>query len=121
MKKAENLIQQECVMSFRNKHCLKHHNPRCVIFSVPNESTDGWEAQKKVNTGLLRGVSDCIILLPGRISVFMECKTPDGVQSEDQRKFQLQIEALGFDYHIYRSLDQFWNIINPYLIWLKKY
>lgn len=103
-------------MWFRNNYCLKHHTPRCVIFSVPNESQDGKEAQRKVNMGLMRGVSDNIVLLPSGVAIFMECKTEIGVQSPAQRAFQESVELLGFHYHIYRSLSQFQSIMKPYLL-----
>lgn len=115
MKHAENYIQQQSLMWFRNGYCLAHHSPRCCIFSVPNESENGKEAQKKVNMGLMRGVSDCIMLLPGGIALFLECKTDIGVQSTAQKIFQQQVEDLGFKYHIFRSLEQFKIIINQYL------
>jgi hypothetical protein len=115
MLKAENYIQQEVVVSFTNRYCLKKHNPRCVIYSIPNESENSWETQKKLNIGLLPGASDLVLLLPGPLSLYMECKTPTGVQSDKQKEFQANIEALGFKYHLFRSEAQFWQIVNPYL------
>lgn len=113
---AENRIQQEAVLSFTNKYCLKRHNPRLLIYSIPNESEDAWETQKKKNIGLLPGASDTVVLLPGGISLYMECKTQVGVQSQKQKEFQERIERLGFKYYIFRSLQQFYTILNPYLI-----
>ena len=119
MLKGENYIQQSAYIWFNNQFCLKSHNPRCLMFSVPNESENAWEAQKKVNTGLLRGASDCIVVMPDTV-LFMECKTEIGTQSPDQKIFQERVEALGFKYHIFRSLDQFQRIINTYITWQKK-
>jgi hypothetical protein len=117
MKKlAENKIQQDCVVDFTNRYCLEKHNPRCVIYAVPNESQDGREAQKKVNNGLLKGVSDIVVLLPNGKSIYMECKTDSGVQSDPQKKFQDRIENLGFNYYIFRSLSQFYLLLNPHLL-----
>jgi hypothetical protein len=86
-----------------------------LIYSIPNESENSWETQKKVNTGLLRGASDTVVLLPGAVSLYLECKIPEGVQSPAQKAFQERIEALGFKYHIFRSLTQFYDILKPYL------
>ncbi len=113
---AENRIQQECVVDFTNRYCLKKHNPRLLIYSIPNESEDAWETQKKKNIGLLPGASDTVVMLPGGISLYMECKTQVGVQSSKQKEFQERIEDLGFRYYIFRSLQQFYTILNPYLI-----
>ncbi len=35
--KSESRIQQEIVTWYKNNYCLQHHNPRCMIFSIPNE------------------------------------------------------------------------------------
>ena len=115
MKVAENKIQQDVVMSFRKNYCLKHHNPRCVIYSVPNESDNSWETQKKINTGLMKGAADLIILLPNGKCVLPETKTPDGYQSPAQHSFQEQAEALGHTYFVYKSEKQFWDKMNPIL------
>lgn len=112
---AENRIQQDCVVDFTNRYCLKRHNPRLLIYSIPNESEDSYETQKKKNIGLLPGASDTVVCLPGGESLYMECKTNIGVQSPRQKEFQKRIEALGFKYHIFRSIQQFYSILNPYL------
>lgn len=87
------------------------------MFSVPNEGVSAWETQKKVNTGLLRGAADCIVLLPNA-ALFAECKTSTGVQSKAQKEFQSRVETLGFTYFIYRSLEEFQKNI---LTWLNAY
>lgn len=114
MLEAENKIQQDCVIWFNNTYCLKKHEPRCLIMSVPNESESGWETQKKVNTGLLKGASDLIVIVPNTC-LFMECKTVIGVQSDAQQDFQERVNALGFKYHLFRSLQQFQTIIKLYI------
>ena len=58
----ESRIQQDCIRYFRNMYCLKHHNPQMVMFSVPNEGKDLREQLKKKATGLMKGVSDTIIM-----------------------------------------------------------
>jgi hypothetical protein len=109
MKKiSENSIQSECVRWFNNNYCLKNHENRAIIFSVPNESM--MSQQRLVNSGLLRGVSDTIIVLKGKV-LFVEFKTPTGYQNEFQKDFQSRVELLGFKYYVVRSLEQFQSII----------
>jgi hypothetical protein len=115
MKIAESKIQQEVVMWFRNNYCLKHHSPRCVIYSVPNESEDAYETQKKINTGLMKGAADLIVLLPGGVTVLPETKTMTGYQSPAQKAFEIQATSLGHVYFVYKSLEQFKEMIKPYL------
>lgn len=111
----ENAIQQEIFIYFNNKYCLKIHNPRRIIFSVPNDTKDFLELKRKKNTGLLSGVSDLIIITE-KASFFLEIKTETGVQSDSQKDFQQRVESLGYKYFVARSLEDFktnveWQII----------
>lgn len=109
--KAEEKIQQEIVMRFRNTYCLKHHKPRLKIFAVPNADVSGdLHRMKMVATGLEGGVSDLIVLLPGAVALFVEVKTEVGRQSDKQKSFQQQVEDLGFVYHLVRSAEAFFAI-----------
>lgn len=109
--KAESKIQQEIVMWFRNNYCTKKNNPRCTIFSVPNEGKDIKEQLAKRATGMLSGVSDLIIVRPNEV-LFIECKDAKGKQREQQINFQNTVSALGFEYHLVRSLEEFKEIIH---------
>lgn len=106
----ENKIQQDCVIWFNNNYCLKFHNPRYIIFSVPNEGEDAYETKRKRERGMLPGVSDLIIVGPD-LTLFMETKTPEGRQANSQKDFQCRVEALGFKYYMFRSLEEFKEII----------
>ena len=109
MKKvSESSIQAQCYVWFNNNYCLKSHENRAVMFSVPNESNS--QQQKFVNIGLLRGVSDTIIVLQGKV-LFVEFKTEKGYQSEFQKDFQERVTKLGHEYYVIRSLDQFKQLI----------
>lgn len=109
----ENKIQSECYKWFHNNYCLKHHNPQCQIFSVPNEAIQKM-AWKQINTfkamGLKSGVSDVVVLIPNKV-LFVEFKSGEGVQTPKQKDFQQAVEALGFEYHICRSVEEFQKII----------
>lgn len=113
--RSENQIQADCVAWFNNTYCLKHHIPRCAIFSVPNGGTrNKIEALTLKATGMKAGVSDIIILLPN-ICLFIEFKTETGVQSEVQKQFETTVTALGFRYSIIRSLKDFKQLITQYI------
>lgn len=107
MHKTESKIQQEIVREFNNTYCLKHHNPRGIIFSVPNESRSQEETMYKKNIGLLPGASDLIVCKPCGEIVFVEVKDHKGRQRENQKEFQLRVEKLGFRYLLVRSLEEF--------------
>ena len=106
--KPENKIQQEIVVFFRNNY---QRLDKGVIFSIPNERQGGFMAMKLLlQTGLLSGVSDLIVVLPDRV-LFVEVKTVIGRQSEKQKKFQANVENLGYSYHLVRSLKDFKEIL----------
>lgn len=104
--KTEARIQQEIFIWFNNKFCLKFHEPRHCIFSVPNDSESKEETMRKKATGLLSGVSDLIILLGDR-TLFVEVKTATGTQSDAQKEFESRVTMLGYTYIVVRSLEDF--------------
>lgn len=109
MEKSENAIQQEIVMYLNNNYCLEKHNPRCIIFSVPNGGKrDAREAKSLKNTGLLKGVSD-LVFQTDKETIYIEVKTDTGVQSSEQKDFQKRIENLGLKYLLVRSVQ---DVIN---------
>ncbi len=104
--KAEDRIQQLAVEWFRNNYCLKHHKPRYRIFSVLNEGKDKKEQGRKISIGLDSGVSDTVIVLDSK-TLFAECKTPTGSQSDAQIDFEQSVTELGHTYFVFRSLEEF--------------
>jgi hypothetical protein len=100
----ESQLQQKLVIWFKN-------NVKGLIFSVPNGgSRNILEAKNLKLTGQMAGVSDLIVLLENKC-IFIEVKIEKRIQSEVQNKFQQRVEALGFDYHIIRTLDDFQKLI----------
>lgn len=110
---SEAAIQQQIVRWYRNTYCLKHHSPRCMIFSIPNEGR-GAASIQLIATGLYPGCADlCVIhddLYFPKI-LFFECKTEEGVQSEKQKAFQGHCNQMGVEYYVVRSLESFKAII----------
>ena len=104
--KSESAIQQRIVEFYRNSFCLTHHSPRHAIFSVPNEGKDGKEQSKKKAIGLMKGVSDLIIMKPGEV-ILIECKDDTGKQSDAQVSFEKTVLAMGYRYFVVRSLEEF--------------
>ena len=109
MMKSESKIQQECVMWFRNTYCRVGQDPRCIIFSVPNERADKFEQMRMMQTGLMPGVSDLIAITPGKIH-FIEVKDDKGRQSDKQKAFEETLQTLGFSYHLVRNIENFKEI-----------
>lgn len=57
-----------------------------------------------------KGIPDRLVLLPGRIIMFVELKTPNGVLSKAQKVFHAILNGLGFPVAVisdYETLDLF--------------
>lgn len=113
MNREEAKIQSECFIWYNNNYCLKFHEPRGLMFSVPNElgGKNAISTALAKSTGLMSGVSDTIIILPNGRLIFVEFKTPKGVQSKSQKEFEQRVTAHGYDYYIVRSLEEFKELI----------
>lgn len=104
---SENILQAKIYQWFNNNYCLNHHEPRCLIFAVPNGGTRNIrEAMTFKSTGTLAGVSDLIIVMDKKV-IFVEVKYGKGKQSEGQKDFQKRVEALGFEYWLVYSFEDF--------------
>ena len=81
---------------------LRFHHFYC--FAIPNGGRRDAKTGKKLkDEGVLAGVADLQILLPGGKSIFVELKTPWGYQSTAQKAFENEIKLRGFEYKIWRS------------------
>ncbi len=125
--KSESKIQQEIAIYYRNAFCLKHHSPRCMIFSIPNESNER-KAMTLTMTGLYPGAGDLCVIHRKYGSfdwdsftgtIFFEVKSPDNKsgprkngQSQKQIDFEDHCKAMGIPYYIVTSCEQFKHIIN---------
>lgn len=113
--KTEDQIQATIYKWFHNHYCLKNHNPKFSIFAVPNGGLRSkHEAMKLKSTGVVAGVSDLIVVLPNKV-LFVEVKTLVGKQREAQKDFENVVTALGFDYFLVRSLEDFQVKINAFI------
>lgn len=110
--KTESYLQQEIFVWYNNNFCLKTHENRGMIFSIPNGGTRNIrEAMTLKRTGLLAGASDLIVITPKGKLMFVELKIDKGRQSDNQIEFEQRVKKLGFEYHIVRSLEEFKEII----------
>jgi len=111
--KSESALQQQIFNWYNNNYCLKNMTKRGLMFSIPNGGTRNiMEAMTLKATGLLKGASDLVVILPNGKLIFVELKQPKGVQSPEQKDFENRVILLGFEYHIIKSLDEFKILIN---------
>jgi hypothetical protein len=101
----EDKIQQEIIMYYRNTFQRVYKD--CLIFSIPNGGLrDKRTAMLMKSTGLLSGAADLVVIYFGTL-VFVELKTETGIQSAEQKAFELRVNQCGYPYYLIRSLDQF--------------
>jgi hypothetical protein len=111
--KSESALQQQIFNWYNNSYCLKTMVNRGMIFSIPNGGTRHiMEAMTLKATGLLKGASDLIVILPNGKLMFIELKQPKGIQSIEQKDFENRVKILGFQYHIIKSLEEFIILIS---------
>ncbi len=107
----EGRMCQECFLWFwstrpRDRHLL------ILIYNNPRNKITG--ALLKA-MGLRAGRADYLYLKPAYNGLFLPCwleaKTAKGTQSPEQKKFQQDVEKAGHVYKIFRSLEEFQNLI----------
>jgi hypothetical protein len=80
--------------------------PDCICASIPNGGyRDKREAARLRWTGLLAGMPDLIVLGPAGAVIGLEVKTPTGKLSLEQTLIAEKWKALGYDWHVVRSID----------------
>ena len=83
------------------------------VFAIPNGGRrDAVTGAKLKAEGVSAGAADLIILLPIGNVLFVEVKTAKGRQSPEQKAFQERVEKLGFNYVIWRSVEDAEKFIN---------
>ncbi len=110
----EHLMQCACVRWFR----YSHPDMAELLFAVPNGGRrDKVSGAKLKMEGVIAGVSDMLLLLPNKKShgLCIEMKTPVGRQSESQKLWQFSVEAVGYQYSVCRSVEDFIETVEEYL------
>jgi len=91
------------------KESLLQDRIRLALGTVPGlclwRNNCGYDGERRVRYGVgSPGGADLIGVFNGRF-VAVEIKTPQGRQSEDQRRFQSLVESKGGEYVILRSVE----------------
>ena len=110
----EHGLQSRCVSWFRLQFPNRRHN----LFAVPNGGyrTKTTAALLK-DEGQLSGVADLILLVRKGTygALLLEAKVKGNYQSSNQKLWQKMIEADGYEYRVFHTLEEFIEIVNEYL------
>lgn len=97
---AEDAVQAAVIGYIRR--CV----PLAMVWSTPNEGRRTVaERGRLLRLGLLAGVADLTVLLPGPMVIFLECKSPTGRVSEAQDAFAAGVTARGAHWACVRSIE----------------
>lgn len=110
----EHHLQAQCVAWFAWQYPYLHG----LLFAIPNGGHRvKAQAGKLKAEGVLPGVADIFLALPNPLyhGLFLECKLPEGKQSKEQKLFEAAVVIRGYQYIIFRSVEQFQQIIKQYL------
>lgn len=103
----EMKIQAECFIwhwnNFPEERGMLHHNN--------NNSVNYIVGNRMKSMGVVKGVTDFELILPGGIVAWIEMKTPIGRLSEDQIKFRDKIIKRGHFHFVIRTTEEFKNLI----------
>ena len=123
MKHEESVLQRQCVAWFR----AQYPQYAMQLTHIPNEGNGNRVsgAIRKAE-GVVRGVPDLMLLMPsfykdGKRSgcvchgLGIEMKTTRGKQSQEQKDFQVMLNAAWYEYKLVRSLDEFRDVVNDYV------
>ena len=111
----ESQLQQNCIYWFK----LQYPKLSKLLFAIPNGSKrDKKTAAILKAEGVVSGVSDLILLVPckGHSSLCIEMKHGKGRQTENQKEWQKSAELAGNKYIICRTVAEFMDAVNEYLI-----
>ena len=79
--------------------------PDARTIHVPMNQTTEIAGALMNAAGAVKGVPDLIVIAPGGKTLFMEVKTPEGRLSPDQKKFAGDLQSMGHQYALVRSID----------------
>lgn len=110
----EHGLQSRSVRWFRLQFPNRRHN----LFAVPNGGyrTKTTAALLK-DEGQLSGVADLILLVRKGTcgALLLEAKVKGNYQSSNQKQWQKMIEADGYEYRIFHTIEEFIEIVTEYL------
>lgn len=112
----ESRLQTACVTWFR----MQHRSLAKLLFAVPNGgSRSKIEAAIMQGEGVTPGVSDLILLVARNgyngLCIEMKTESQGSQQSDNQKAWQVLVEAQGYKYIVCRTLEQFMWEINNFL------
>jgi hypothetical protein len=103
---SELKLQSKCYQDFWNANPSK----RGLLYMNYNNAKNREHGAILKAMGMVAGVAD-MTYLTKRGAVFIEFKFADGKQAPAQKEWEEKVKALGYEYHVVRTEDQFWEVM----------
>lgn len=103
----EKRLQQECFTWFHNNFPAL----RGSLWMNHNQAVNRKQGAILKAMGMVAGVSDLLWINKGHLHG-IELKTPEGRQSDVQKRWSEALTTAGGSYHIIRTLEEFKQLIN---------
>lgn len=84
------------------------------LWHVNGKAKNAIEGSKFKAIGVVKGIADLCYMTKGYGTIYIELKTSVGVQSNEQKTFQAQVENCGGIYVLCRDFEYFKEIIEFY-------
>lgn len=113
MNRKEEILHQQISEAWNNSHLKSspaYIERQRLICNWTNQ--DNKRAGGKARTmGVKKGIADWMYLANMGRTIWIELKTEDGMQSQEQIDFQSLCDLLGHEYYICRDYYHFWELI----------
>lgn len=114
MRHIEESIQEEFFLRLEIRYASIYK----LCFHIPNGGHRHiYVATKLKRQGVKPGVGDVFVMIPSYRyhGLFIEFKSPTGVQSLHQKEFEQRCIAMNYEYKIARSADEAMYILQNYI------
>jgi len=118
VRRQPELEEQAALIEWADKTVIDGIRIGDYLIHIPNEGKRGPKAAKDAKRlGLRAGVSDLFLALPrgGYAGLWIEMKSVDGVTTEEQEKWLLRMEKVGYKTIVGFGFKQVNNIVMSYL------
>ncbi len=124
----ESNLQQACVRWWK----MQYPQYSKLLIAIPNHAVLSGDASQRARQwkrleaeGAVTGAADMVLFMPKRnhlkmveammLGCFFELKTHKGKQSPQQKEFQKQVEAQGYEYVIIKDIESFIKKVKEYI------
>lgn len=118
----EHIFQQDVVDALRwNGITTINCDPMIGLQFLPKDTPRRYKFVNYLKSaGYTNGQPDLVLMLADGETLYVELKSPDGTQSDDQKLFEWKATKMGHNYIVWRSMDEVKDFIRGYKLMILK-